>query len=235
MAWQFSGRTIIWRGMRAQVTIVALLALPTWAAAQPASLERLRTCLAVEDMTKERLDCFDAFVRPEPRSTTTSPATVADCRFFKEEDQRLRCFNSFVTAPTTAVTRRPTSGPTVAAPAQIPNERFHPCHAMDERTKEQLDCFDALVPPAPRPHFTAQPKSIFECRYFREQDDRLRCYINFAARLFKPARAAPPPSPPHAQLPSATHKPARASRGGCGSRGGAGYRTRSGKCASRRH
>jgi len=105
---------------------------------------------------------------------------------------------------------------------------------MDELTKERLDCFDALVPPAPRRQFTTQPRSIFECRFFREQDDRLRCYINFTARLFKAVQRAAP-STPRAQLPSVSTARVRVARGGCGSRGGAGHRTRSGKCASRKH
>jgi hypothetical protein len=215
----------------AAAIVAALIALPPLAMAQPASLERFRACLTIEDLTKERLDCFDGIVRPEPRPVVASPATITDCRFYKEQDERLRCFNDFAVAPSPTVPRRP---PPIASLPHLPTERFRPCHAMDELTKERLDCFDALVPPAPRAQFTAQPKSIFECRFFREQDDRLRCYINFTARLFKKAPPAPPPPRRRAELPSATHKPVRA-RGGCGSRGGAGYRTASGKCASRRH
>ena len=218
--------------MRATVVFLALIALafPRLAVAQQPTMERFRACSAIEDMTKERLDCFDAIVRPEPRPGAIAPTAIADCRFIKEEDARLRCFNSFMAAP--GVARRP--APAITAP-QIPIERFRPCHTMDEMTKERLDCFDALVPPAPPPQFTAQPRSIFECRYFREQDDRLRCYVNFTARLFKAAVAAAP-AVPRVQLPHAsktTH--ARKGRGGCGSRGGAGYRTASGKCASRKH
>jgi hypothetical protein len=51
--------------------------------------ERLRGCLAIEDATKERLDCYDAIV----------PPVIEDCRLFKQEDQRLTCFNRFLELP----------------------------------------------------------------------------------------------------------------------------------------
>ena len=61
---------------------VAGMYLPTFAMAQ-VSLERLRTCIAIEDQTKERLDCYDDKIKPE----LSAPAkTVQDCRFVKEED-----------------------------------------------------------------------------------------------------------------------------------------------------
>jgi hypothetical protein len=205
-------------------------ALPTFAIAQSAPLERLRTCLAIEDMTKERLDCFDAIMQPDPKPIAAKPATIAECSFLKEEDERLRCYNGFLVARAPSP---PRPEPQRTSP-QIPAERFRPCNAINGMTKERLECFDKIVPVAPRGAFTAKPRSIFECRFFREEDDRLRCYLNFAARLLTIVQQPPPSPPPTAQLPVATPKHARVGRGGCGSRGGAGYRTRSGKCASRR-
>jgi hypothetical protein len=73
--------------------------LPTFAMAQ-VSLETLRTCLAVEDQTKERLDCYDEWIKPEVKPISTPAKTVQDCRFLKEEDERLNCFNRFVSPPT---------------------------------------------------------------------------------------------------------------------------------------
>jgi hypothetical protein len=73
--------------------------LPTFAMAQ-VSLETLRTCLAVEDQTKERLDCYDDFIKPAPKQVSAPAKTVQDCRFVKEEDERLNCFNRFVNSPT---------------------------------------------------------------------------------------------------------------------------------------
>jgi hypothetical protein len=51
--------------------------------------DRLRDCLAIEDATKARLDCYDAIV----------PPVIEDCRLFKQEDQRLTCFNRFLELP----------------------------------------------------------------------------------------------------------------------------------------
>jgi hypothetical protein len=42
---------------------VAGMYLPTFAVAQ-ISLETLRACLAIEDQTKERLDCYDDKIKP---------------------------------------------------------------------------------------------------------------------------------------------------------------------------
>lgn len=59
--------------------------------------QKMKDCLAVDDMTKERLDCFDAIVAPTPDAAKAKKkATGArDCRFLKEEDERLICFNKF--------------------------------------------------------------------------------------------------------------------------------------------
>ena len=70
---------------------VAGMYVPTFAMAQ-ISLETLRSCLDIEDQTKERLDCYDDKIKPAPKK-------VQDCRFLKEEDERLNCFNRFVNPP----------------------------------------------------------------------------------------------------------------------------------------
>jgi hypothetical protein len=62
-------------------------------------LDKLKTCLTVEDMTKERLDCYDAVVPPEPKAKPPVAKIVTDCRYLKEEDERLICFNRFVEQP----------------------------------------------------------------------------------------------------------------------------------------
>jgi hypothetical protein len=87
--------------MKALYVLVAAggIYLPTFAMAQ-VSLETLRTCLAIEDQTKERLDCYDGQIKPEPRLASAPAKTVQACRFLKEEDERLNCFNRFVNPPT---------------------------------------------------------------------------------------------------------------------------------------
>jgi hypothetical protein len=62
----------------------------------PKSLaEKLLACLDIDDETKDRLDCYDAAVPPKPKSKASPANGVMDCRFVKEEDERLKCFNGF--------------------------------------------------------------------------------------------------------------------------------------------
>jgi hypothetical protein len=62
----------------------------------PKSLaEKLLACLEIDDETKDRLDCFDAAIPPKPRPKAAPVNGVMDCRFVKEQDERLKCFNGF--------------------------------------------------------------------------------------------------------------------------------------------
>jgi hypothetical protein len=71
-------------------------AQPEAAASKSRSIaERLQACLKTDDGTKSRLDCFDAVLRPQPKPNPATPKKVMDCRFVKEEDERLTCFNGF--------------------------------------------------------------------------------------------------------------------------------------------
>ncbi len=56
---------------------------------------RLQACLELDDGTKDRLNCFDAVIPPTPKPKAPKAKGVADCRFLKEEDERLACFNGF--------------------------------------------------------------------------------------------------------------------------------------------
>lgn len=57
---------------------------------------RLQACLDIDDGTKERLNCYDAVIPPAPKPKAGKAKGVADCKFTKEEDERLACFNGFV-------------------------------------------------------------------------------------------------------------------------------------------
>jgi len=74
---------------------------------------RLQACLEIDDETKERLNCYDAVITPAPKPKASGPKasgpkasgpkasgpkakTVSECRFTKEEDERLTCYNGFV-------------------------------------------------------------------------------------------------------------------------------------------
>jgi hypothetical protein len=59
---------------------------------------RLQACLDLDDGTKDRLNCYDAVIAPTPKPKPAKAKGYADCRFFKEEDERLACFNSFAEA-----------------------------------------------------------------------------------------------------------------------------------------
>jgi len=103
------------------------MVLATLATAQ-VSLQTLGTSLSIEDQTKECLDCYDDWIKPEPKPISALPNTTQDCRFLKEEDERLNCFNRFVNAqsniPPTKNSRaqqkvmKPALGTTAPAPAK---------------------------------------------------------------------------------------------------------------------
>jgi hypothetical protein len=56
---------------------------------------KLQACLDIDDETKGRLDCYDAVIPPKPQPKPAKANGVMDCRFIKEEDERLTCFNGF--------------------------------------------------------------------------------------------------------------------------------------------
>ena len=62
-------------------------------------IDKLRSCLTIEDGSKERLDCYDGIIPPNPKPKPPIAKAVADCKFLKEEDERLGCFNRFLVQP----------------------------------------------------------------------------------------------------------------------------------------
>jgi hypothetical protein len=57
---------------------------------------RLQACQDIEDGTKGRLDCYDEVLKPAPKPKAAAAKTVMECKFTKEEDERLACYNGFV-------------------------------------------------------------------------------------------------------------------------------------------
>ena len=57
---------------------------------------RLQSCQDIDDQTKERLDCYDEVLKPAPKPKPGAAKTVMDCKYIKEEDERLTCYNGFV-------------------------------------------------------------------------------------------------------------------------------------------
>jgi hypothetical protein len=69
---------------------------PKAASGKPQSIAaKLQACLEIDDGTKGRLDCYDAVIPPKPKPKPAKANGVMDCRFIKEEDERLTCFNGF--------------------------------------------------------------------------------------------------------------------------------------------
>lgn len=57
---------------------------------------RLEACQDIEDGTKGRLDCYDEVIKPAPKPNAPAAKTVMQCKYTKEEDERLACYNGFV-------------------------------------------------------------------------------------------------------------------------------------------
>jgi hypothetical protein len=72
----------------------------TGAAKQQPMAVRLQECLDIDDGTKERLNCYDAVLPPSAKPKAGAKAatakSVTECKFTKEEDERLTCYNGFV-------------------------------------------------------------------------------------------------------------------------------------------
>jgi hypothetical protein len=74
----------------------AAAAKPKAAPAKPQSIAgKLQACLEIDDATKERLTCYDGVFPPAPKPKPPAAKGVNECRFIKEEDERLTCFNGF--------------------------------------------------------------------------------------------------------------------------------------------
>ena len=65
------------------------------AAKKETPAQKLQTCQDIDDATKERLNCYDAIYAPQPKPKAAAAKSVTECRFQKEEDERLTCYNQF--------------------------------------------------------------------------------------------------------------------------------------------
>jgi hypothetical protein len=67
-----------------------------------------------QDLTKERLDCFDALAADFRADGTIPPKSITDCQFLKEEDDRLACYNGFLEPGSGSTKWHPARSPTLA-------------------------------------------------------------------------------------------------------------------------
>jgi hypothetical protein len=82
--------------------------------AQIVPIQSFRKCLPIEDLTKERLDCFDALAADFRADGTIPPKSITDCQFLKEEDDRLACYNGFLEPGSGSTKWHPARSPTLA-------------------------------------------------------------------------------------------------------------------------
>ncbi len=57
------------------------------------------------------------------------------------------------------------------------------CLELDDGTKDRLNCYDAILPPAPKPESPRRPGGYADCRFFKEEDERLACWNGFAESI----------------------------------------------------
>src|SRR5258708_35618706 len=86
-------------GVLAMSALVCALVPGLGATAEAQSIKKLRRCLEFKDMTMPRLICYDAIVPPRTKPKPGPAEVVNACRFLREDDERLICFNRFVEDP----------------------------------------------------------------------------------------------------------------------------------------
>jgi hypothetical protein len=101
---------------RTWLRVVFLSAIFATNANAQTQTDKLRGCLTIEDGSKERLDCYDGIIPPDPKTKPPAAKAIADCKFLKEEDERLGCFNRFLVKPAAT----PKAARKVAPKAQPP-------------------------------------------------------------------------------------------------------------------
>jgi len=74
-----------------------------------------------------------------------------------------------------------------AAPKGKPQSiaaRLQACLDLDDGTKDRLNCYDAVIPPTPKPK-PPKAKGVADCRLIKEEDERLACFNGFAESIPK--------------------------------------------------
>ena len=121
-------------------------------------VQKFTSCLSIENMTKERLDCFDKLSRPEIRTAAPKAKNILECRFIKEEDERLRCYNAFVAE---RVPNQPAVSAPVVKPTDLPaSGNPKPSTSTPPLTKQTspapMDLLPKSMAPLPSPPVTVK-------------------------------------------------------------------------------
>jgi len=64
------------------------------------------------------------------------------------------------------------------AMAQVPLQALRNCLDVEDQSKDRLDCYDEKIPPAPK-RVSAPAKTVRDCRFVTEEDERLNCFNRF--------------------------------------------------------
>ncbi len=72
-----------------------------------------------------------------------------------------------------------------AAKPQSAAVRLQACLEIEDGTKERLNCYDAVIPPAPKPK-AIKAKTVADCKFTKEEDERLACFNGFVDKMPKP-------------------------------------------------
>jgi len=65
------------------------------ASKNPSVAEKAQKCLKIEDLTMDRLNCYDAAVKPQPNPNPPPVKGILDCRHIVDINERLGCYNGF--------------------------------------------------------------------------------------------------------------------------------------------
>jgi flagellar motility protein MotE (MotC chaperone) len=57
--------------------------------------EKAQKCLKIGDETNDRLQCYDAAVKPQPNPNPLPVKGIRDCRHIVDVKERLSCFDGF--------------------------------------------------------------------------------------------------------------------------------------------
>jgi hypothetical protein len=65
------------------------------ASKNPSVAEKAQKCLKIEDESMDRLNCYDAAVKPQPNPNPPPVKGILDCRHIVDINERLGCYNGF--------------------------------------------------------------------------------------------------------------------------------------------